>query len=454
MRKLKLVNGTVFYHGRFQNLDLTIDKGRIVRLDPSSLSGSSVSPISPVSNENNEIVMDCSHLHIFPGFVDLHVHFREPGFSYKETIETGSRAAAHGGYTVCCTMPNLKPVPDTLENLEVQRAIIRDKAVVHVLPYGAITCGEKGAKLANFEELAPYVVAFTDDGVGVADEGRMREAMVKAKALGKAIVAHAEEIALVNGGVIHDGTYAVRHHHKGNPSASEWKQVERDIALAEETGARYHICHISTKESVALLREAQKKGLPVTGETGPHYLTMTDEDLREDGRFRMNPPIRSGADREALREALIDGTLLAVATDHAPHSAEEKARGLDKSLNGIVGLETAFPVLYTQLVLTGILSLEQLVEAMSTRPMASFRLPEVKEAKASLGIPYGIDVNEPADLGIWDLNAAYTIDPEAFLSMGHATPFAEWTVRGVCLNTLVGGESAYEDPAWKERCCD
>ena len=466
MNKLKLVNGTVFYQDHLQRMDVTIENGRIVRLDPSSISTEALSCSRDSKNRANgaqnrfavsqdhEYVMDCSSLHLFPGFVDLHVHFREPGFSYKETIETGSKAAAHGGYTVCCTMPNLRPVPDSRENLEVQREAIRQHAVVHVLPYGAITCGEKGETLADFEALAPYVVGFTDDGVGVADHSRMREAMIAAKALGKPIVAHAEDLPLVRGGVIHDGTYAKRHDLPGNPSESEWKQVERDIALAEETGARYHVCHISTKESVALVRDAKKRGLSVSGETGPHYLTMTDEDLEDDGRFRMNPPIRSGADREALIEALADETLLAVATDHAPHAEEEKARGLAHSANGIVGLETAFPVLYTRLVLTGKLSLERLLHAMSLDPATAFSLSSIKEAKESIGIATGIEPGAPADLCIWDLNAATTIDPETFLSKGRATPFSGWTVRGVCQATLVGGEIAYEDPSWKERCLD
>ena len=456
MNKLKLVNGTVFYQDRLQRMDVMIENGRIVRLDPSSHPTDAVpSPSSSrLSSKNDEYVMDCSSLHLFPGFVDLHVHFREPGFSYKETIETGTKAAAHGGYTVCCTMPNLRPVPDTLENLKRQLDIIREHALVHVLPYGSITCGEKGEKLSDFEALAPYVVGFTDDGVGVADKTRMLEAMIAAKALGKPIVAHAEDLALVRGGVIHDGDYAKRHNLPGNPSESEWKQVERDIALAEETGARYHVCHISTKESVALVRAAKQRGLAVTGETAPHYLTMTEEDLQDEGRFRMNPPIRSGADREALIDALVDETLLAVATDHAPHAAEEKARGLAHSANGIVGLETAFSVLYTRLVLTGKLSLERLLHVMSVDPAAAFSLSTISEAKEGLGVSTGIAPGAPADLCLWDLHAATTIDPETFFSKGHATPFAGWTVRGVCLATWVGGKLAYEDPTWKERRLD
>lgn len=452
MNKLKLVNGTVFYQDHLQRMDITIENGRIVRIDPSSPSSVKALSLSrsSLSPNNHEYVVDCSSLHLFPGFVDLHVHFREPGFSYKETIETGSKAAAHGGYTVCCTMPNLKPVPDTREHLEVQREIIREHAAIHVLPYGAITCGEKGETLADFEALAPYVVGFTDDGVGVADATRMREAMIAAKALGKPIVAHAEDLPLVRGGVIHDGTYAKRHGLPGNPSESEWKQVERDIALAEETGARYHVCHISTKESVALVRSAKQRGLAVSGETGPHYLTMTDEDLEDDGRFRMNPPIRSGADREALVEALADGTLLAVATDHAPHAAEEKARGLLHSANGIVGLETAFPVLYTRLVLTGKFPLERLLHVMSIDPASAFSLSHVQEAREGIGIGTGIAVGCPADICLWDLHAATTIDPDTFLSQGRATPFAGWTVRGICRATLVGGVPVYADAVGEE----
>lgn len=438
MAKSRWIHGKVFIDNGFSEVDVTVENGIITELVPSS--SRSMTPLDDAT------IIDCRGWTLFPGFVDLHVHFREPGFSYKETIASGTAAAAHGGYTVCCTMPNLRPVSDTLAHLEEQREIIRNTAKIHVLPYGAISVGEKGEVLTDFASLAPYVVGFSDDGVGVADADVMRQAMQAARAVNRPIVAHAEDLALVAGGVIHDGSYAATHGHKGNPSASEWRQVKRDLTLAKETGARYHICHISTKESVALLREAQAKGLAVSGETAPHYLTLTQDDLQEDGRFKMNPPLREVADRDALVAALADGTLLAVATDHAPHAAEEKAKGLDGSANGIVGLETAFPVLYTKLVRTGKLSLERLVAVLSTAPREAMALATVKEARCGLGIGHGIAVGEAADFSVWDLEDTWTVRPASFLSKGQATPFAGWTLYGVCCATLVGGEVVYADP--------
>ena len=361
----------------------------------------------------------------FPGFCDVHVHFREPGFSYKETIKSGCAAAARGGYTAVCTMPNLSPVPDCAENLKAQTDIIKRDAFIHVLPYGAITVGEKGEELSALEAMAPDVVAFSDDGRGVQNDDMMLEAMQRARALGKMIVAHCEVNSLLRGGYIHDGEYARAHGHRGICSESEYAQIERDLKLVRETGCAYHVCHISAKESVELIRRAKAEGLDVSCETAPHYLLLDDSMLREEGRFKMNPPIRDRADREALIEGIQDGTIDMIATDHAPHSAGEKSRGLEKSAFGIVGLETAFPVLYTGLVKTGVISLERLVELLSIRPRQRFHIP--------LG----------NDFCLWDLESSYIIDPERFASMGRATPFAGMSVQGRCVLTVYQGRTIY-----------
>ena len=363
---------------------------------------------------------------IVPGLCDVHVHFREPGFSYKETIASGSAAAAHGGYTAVCTMPNLDPVPDSAEHLQVQLDAIKRGAAIKVLPYGAITVGEKGERLADMEAISDKVCAFSDDGKGVQNDEMMREAMTKAKRLGKIIAAHCEDNSLLFGGYIHDGEYARMHGHRGISSASEYKQIERDLRLAEETGCAYHVCHISTKESVELIRQAKARGVDVTCETAPHYLVLCDEDMQEDGRFKMNPPLRSREDKKALIEGIKDGTIDMIATDHAPHSAEEKGRGLEKSLMGVVGLETAFPVLYTELVMKNIITLDRLVELMSFKPKERF----------------GIDTNN--DFAVFDISEAYKIDPENFLSMGRATPFAGREVFGRCLLTVHNGKVVYK----------
>ena len=363
---------------------------------------------------------------IVPGLCDVHVHFREPGFSYKETIASGSAAAAHGGYTAVCTMPNLDPVPDSAEHLQVQLDAIKRGAAIKVLPYGAITVGEKGEKLADMEAMSDKVCAFSDDGKGVQNDEMMREAMTAAKRLGKIIAAHCEDNSLLCGGYIHDGEYAKAHGHRGISSASEYKQIERDLRLAEETGCAYHVCHISTKESVELIRQAKAHGVNVTCETAPHYLVLCDEDMQEDGRFKMNPPLRSREDKKALIEGIKDGTIDMIATDHAPHSAEEKGRGLEKSLMGVVGLETAFPVLYTELVMKNIITLDRLVELMSFKPKERF----------------GIDTNN--DFAVFDISEAYKIDPENFLSMGRATPFAGREVFGRCLLTVHNGKVVYK----------
>ena len=362
---------------------------------------------------------------VFPGFCDVHVHFREPGFSYKETIETGSRAAARGGYTAVCTMPNLKPVPDTREHLQIQLDLIHKYAVIHVYPYGAITVGEMGEQLAHLEDMAADAIAFSDDGRGVQSDDMMRQAMLRAKALGKMVVAHCEVNSLLNGGYIHDGEYAHKHGHKGICSASEYEQIARDLGLAEETGCKYHVCHISTKESVELIRQAKARGVDVTCETAPHYLVMNDNDLQEDGRFRMNPPIRSEEDRVALVEGICDGTIDMIATDHAPHSAEEKSKGLQGSAFGIVGIETAFPVMYTHLVKTGNITLEKLVELLVVNPRKRFDIP--------LG----------NDFTVWNLEKEITVDPAEFLSMGKATPFTGWKLNGECVLTVCDGKIVY-----------
>ena len=363
---------------------------------------------------------------IFPGFCDVHVHFREPGFSYKETMETGSRASARGGYTTVCTMPNLNPVPDSLEHLNAQLERIRSGACIQVVPYGAITVGERGETLADLEAMAPYVAGFSDDGRGVQSEELMRQAMLRAKALGKPIVAHCEDNSLLRGGYIHDGAYAKAHGHRGICSESEWGPIARDLKLVKETGVSYHVCHISTKESVELIRQAKAEGLDVTCETGPHYLVMDDSMLEENGRFKMNPPLRSKEDREALVQGLLDGTIDMIATDHAPHSAEEKARGLEKSAFGVVGIETAFPIIYTYLVKPGILPLERAVDLLCANPRKRFGL--------TLG----------RDYSVWDLDAESTVDSKDFLSMGKATPFEGWKVSGRCLATILDGRIVYQ----------
>ena len=363
---------------------------------------------------------------VFPGFCDVHVHFREPGFSYKETIETGSRASAHGGYTAVCTMPNLNPVPDSVENLNIQLRLIEENACIHVYPYGAITVGEKGAVLADLEGMAPNVIGFSDDGRGVQSDEMMRAAMVRAKALGKMIVAHCEVNELLRGGYIHDGEYAKAHGHRGICSESEWAQIERDLKLVEEIGCSYHVCHISTKESVELIRQAKARGVDVTCETGPHYLVLTDMDLQEDGRFKMNPPLRAEADRLALIEGIKDGTIDMIATDHAPHSAEEKARGLEGSAFGIVGIETAFPILYTYLVKPGVITLEKLIDLLANNPRKRFNIPMGEE------------------FTVWDLEAEQVVDPETFLSKGKATPFTGYKLTGKCVLTVCDGKIVYE----------
>ena len=407
--------------GVFRAADVLLSGGRIVSI------GDRIScPADAVSIDLHKAVL-------FPGFVDVHVHLREPGFSYKETIRTGTLAAAHGGFAHVAAMPNLDPVPDCAAALAVQRAIIEKDALVHVHPYGAISVGEKGERLADLDGLAPGVIAFSDDGRGVQSESLMREAMMQCRRLGKILAAHCEDNSLLHGGYIHDGAYARAHGHRGICSESEWGPIARDLRLAEETGCAYHVCHVSTKESVALIRAAKRRGVDVTCETAPHYLTFTDEDLQEDGRFKMNPPLRAREDRDALIEGLLDGTIDMLVTDHAPHSREEKARGLEKSAMGVVGLETSFAASYTALVQTGILPLGKLVDLMHGAPMRRF------------GCGTELAEGQPADLTAFDLTKTYTVDPETFLTMGRATPFAGRALTGVCKLTMIGGE-----PVWKE----
>jgi len=424
---LLLTGGAVFMDGRFQNMDIAISEGRIV----------SISPSLP---RDGYSVIELHDQLVVPGFVDVHVHLRQPGFSYKETIYSGTSAAAAGGYTTVCAMPNLKPVPDSVEHLAEQLELIGKDAKIWVVPYGAITVGEKGETMADLAGMASDVCGFSDDGKGVQSDDMMREAMLKAKELGKPIVAHSEdESLLAKGWAVHDGEFARRNGLVGNDPASEWKQVERDIALVRETGCQYHVCHLSTKESVALIRAAKAEGLSVTCETGPHYLVMTDEDLLDEGRFRMNPPIRSAEDRAALIEGLLDGTVDCIATDHAPHSAEEKSKGLSGSLNGIVGLECAFPILYTNLVQTGIVPLETILKALCVNPRKIFGLPGGEIAEGAV-----------ADLTVIDTNRPHTIDSSTFKSLGRATPFDGWGVSADIAMTICDGEIVYVNLAEQE----
>ena len=415
-----LIKGcNVFIDGRFVPSDVEVRGGIVSRVEPAVVPNSGV----PDFNYSGIVV---------PGLVDVHVHLREPGFSFKETMETGTAAAARGGYTAVCAMPNLNPVPDSAEHLAVELEAIRRGAKVRVYPYGSLTVGERGLEMADISAMADAAVAYSDDGRGVQDEDMMRECMRAVAATGKLLAAHCEVDSLLKGGYIHDGAYARAHGHRGICSESEWREVERDIRLAEETGCAFHVCHVSTKESVRLVREARARGVNVTAETAPHYLLLTEEDLQEDGRFKMNPPLRARADRDALIEGLLDGTIGMIATDHAPHTPEEKSRGLEKSPMGVVGLECAFPVLFTGLVEKGVITLEKLVELMSSAPAKRF------------GIPGGeIEVGKPANLAVFDIDTEHTIDSSEFASMGRATPFEGWRVRGKCLMTVCAGRTVW-----------
>ena len=419
--RIVLKGGRVFSGGKSFEADVVVCGDRIAEVTPEAA-------ILP-----GDKVVDCRGRWVTAGLVDLHVHLREPGFSSKETIATGTAAAAHGGFTTVCAMPNLEPAPDSLENLRRETAIIERDAVVKVLPYATITRRRAGREIVDFAALKPYVAAFSDDGSGVQDDDMMLAAMRAAAANDCIIAAHCEVNSLLHGGYIHDGAYAAAHGHKGISSESEWRQIERDIRLAEQTGCRYHVCHISTKESVALIRDAKRSGVRITCETGPHYLTMCDADLREEGRFKMNPPIRSAAARDALIEGVQDGTIDVIATDHAPHTAEEKSRGLAGSAMGVAGLETSFAVIYTKLVMAGIISPERMIELMAEAPRRIFALGG------------GLAAGEKADIAVFDLDNEFTVDPATFLSKGRSTPFEGWRLHGQTILTLVDGRTAYRN---------
>lgn len=417
--KLLLKNGIIFFHGKFIKKDILINEDIIEKIE------------DEISDKANDVI-DLDNNYVFPGLIDVHTHLREPGFEYKETIETGSKAAAKGGFTSICAMPNLKPVPDSIEHLQIELNAIQKSAKVNVYPYGAITEDESGTKLSNMEEISNKIVAFSDDGKGVQSEELMMEAMKRAKKLNKIIAAHCEVNTLLNGGYIHAGEYAKKHNHRGICSESEWKEIERDVKLAKNTGAKYHVCHVSTKESVEIIRNAKKSGVDVTCETAPHYLVLTDMDLKEDGFFKMNPPLRSKEDQEALIQGIKDGTIDMIITDHAPHSIEEKNKGLEKSAMGIVGLETSFPLIYTYLVKKNIITLEKAIELMNVNPRKRFN------------IGTKIEIGEKADLSVFDLNEQYVIDSEKFVSKGRNTPFNGYSVYGKCKITIVNGKIVYK----------
>lgn len=417
-----LSKGNVYLNGKFQTLDILVSDGVIIEMAPSIT----------VSKNFNGRIIECDHFFITPAFADVHVHLREPGFSYKATVKSETMAAAAGGYTTVCAMPNLNPTPDSFENLKVQLDIIEKDAVIRVLPYGAITKGQKGEELSDMEALAPFVCGFSDDGRGVQSDRLARAAMEKALALDKPIVAHCEVNDLLFGGYIHDGEYAKQHNMKGICSESEWKMIERDLKLVEEVGCRYHICHISAKESVRLLRQAIKKGLSVSGETAPHYMALSDMDLLDEGRFKMNPPIRSNEDKQELICGFSDATLGFLATDHAPHSAEEKSKGLEKSLFGIVGLETAFTVTYTELVKSGKISLDTLIDRISLTP------------RRFLGLPDEIEVGQKAEFTVFSVDEEITVNSKNFVSMGKATPFEDYKGFGIIEYTFYNGGIVWE----------
>ncbi|MBQ4552051.1 MAG: dihydroorotase [Clostridia bacterium] len=417
-----LKGGRVYQGGSFVLADVAVEKGVVSQIAPS---------ITPQFGDH---VLDYSHCFIIPGLADVHVHLREPGFLYKETVETGTMAAARGGYTAVCSMPNLNPAPDTMEHLNVQLDAIKKDAKIAVYPYGCITLGQKGrGELVDFDALAPHVIGFSDDGRGVQEESLMKEAMQRIARTGKVLAAHCEDESLLRGGYIHDGEYARLHGHKGICSESETAQVVRDLKMVKETGVKYHVCHVSAKETVWAIRRAKQEGIDVTCETGPHYLLLTDMDLQEDGRFKMNPPLRGEEDRKALLEGILDGTIDMIATDHAPHSAEEKGKGLSGSLMGVVGLESAFQMMYTYLVLEKkVLTMEQLVHLMCIAPRERF------------GIEGGLQIGQSADIAVIDPETEGTVDPNTFLSKGRATPFAGMKTRGDIVMTMCRGEIVYQ----------
>ena len=418
-----LKGGRVYDCGSFVPMDLLLEDGRIAARGVM------------LETDNVDRVVDLTGLVVLPGFVDVHVHLREPGFSYKETIGTGTKACARGGFTTVCAMPNLNPAPDCDEHLRMQEELIAQQAVIRVLPYASITIGQKGeGELTDIPGLAPRVAGFSDDGRGVKEAETMAECMRRVKAAGSIIAAHCEDMSLIPaGGAIHDGAFAKEHGIPGIPSESEWGPIARDVALNRAIGCRYHVCHVSAKESVEIIRRGKAEGVNITAETGPHYLLLSQDDLQDEGRFKMNPPLRDAADRDALIEGVLDGTIDMIATDHAPHSAEEKAKGLTKSMMGVVGIETAFPLMYTYFVENGRMTLETLIDRMAYAPRKRF------------GIDGGIEVGDRAELTVFDLNADETIDPADFLSKGHATPFEGWKVHAACKLTVCGDRIAYEN---------
>ena len=419
--RMLLKKGLVYERGTFVPMDIELTDGIVTGRGDSLLSG------------QPDVVFELNGLHVFPGFVDVHVHLREPGFSYKETILSGTRACARGGYTTVCAMPNLNPAPDSDAHLRAQEELIARDAVVRVLPYGTITLGQKGeGELTDMAALAGRVAGFSDDGRGVKEAATMREAMARCKAADSIIAAHCEDMALIPpGGAIHDGSFARAHDIPGIHSESEWRPIERDIALAKETGCRYHVCHVSCKESVALIRRAKAEGVDITCETGPHYLLMCQDDVKDEGRFKMNPPLRNADDRDALIDGLLDGTIDVIGSDHAPHSAEEKSKGLRGSAMGVVGIETAFPLLYTHLVETGKVPLTRIIHMLTDAPRKRFRLDG------------GLEIGDRAEMTVFDLNAKGTVDPSEFLSMGRATPFEGWAVHAACKLTICDDHVAY-----------
>ena len=421
MLNLLLKNGTVYENGALKKADVLIKDGIVAQI------------CENIAVNSGIIVVDAEKFDILPGFADVHVHLREPGFSYKETIASGTAAAASGGFTLVCSMPNLNPVPDDVETLKQEQDIIDSDAVITVLPYASITKGQKGGELVDFESLAGKCFAFSDDGKGVQKEDMMRQAMEKAKAVNKPIVAHCEDEELLYGGYIHDGEYAKLHGHRGICSESEWGQVARDVKLVEETGVQYHVCHISTKETVDIVRKAKAKGLPVTCETGPHYLAFCDMDLQEEGRWKMNPPIRSAEDRDALIAGIKDGTIEVIATDHAPHSEEEKTKGLEKSNMGVVGLETSFGAVNTYMVKAGHITFEKLVEIMAVNPRKIF------------GLPAGIKVGDKADFTVVDREKEWVVNPQEFVSLGKFTPFDGVKLTGDVVLTAYDGKIVYNN---------
>ncbi|MDD6214332.1 MAG: dihydroorotase [Firmicutes bacterium] len=413
-----LSGACAWINNAFVKADITVSDGKIAAVGKKNINGFHK--------------IDCTGLYAFPGLIDVHVHLREPGFEYKETIETGTLAAAKGGFTAICAMPNLNPVPDSEEHIKRELDAISKTAKIGVFPYAAITVGENGEKLTDISALSKKAVAFSDDGHGVQSESVMLSAMALAKKYDKIIAAHCEDNTLLNGGYIHMGEYARQHNHKGICSESEWRPIKRDLELAEKTGCKYHVCHISAKESVELIRNAKKQGIDVTCETGPHYLAFSDMDLKEDGRFKMNPPIRAREDRQALIEGIKDGTIDMISTDHAPHSEEEKSRGLSGSLMGVVGIETAFSAAYTYLVKTGIISLEKLIALMHDNPMRRF------------GIGNNISVGNEANITLFDLEKKYTVNPKSFVSKGKSTPFDGMELFAECKMTMYKGETVWE----------